>query len=673
MKKKLNLLFVLCCLALNSFAQHFVVDYSAGQGDQYSVIVPFPTGITLDVNDEIVVIDANGFGNAGVVTINATTTFPVVINTYLQTTVGANTIPGAIPGNPITFKIWDASEGVEYDAIPTFGSGTNGTFGNGFACQVTVLTVTLSSQLTINVAEVLAYPNSTASIDISIENPNNVVIEGILITIFFDPTLTLGTPSFTNDPVNFPDLNYDFVINDVLTDRIIIVAAYNGVGTPFNGSGTIGSFQLNVPASAVVGDVYYLTLGNTQINELPATDITLDNGSITIQQNLFTIQGDVITPAGTPVSNATLSLVSGGTTNTAISNPNYSFTDLLLGDWTMTAEKTDDLNGVSAYDGSKGLQYLAGLISFTPYQLIALDVSGNGTVSASDASEILQYVASIITNFSSGKDWVFVAEPLTGTYTGYDVPAFSETKSYLPLNMNMLSEQWIAVRLGDITGNWASDSKMKLGELGKTEHYLNVKQGDIVKILVSSNEYLTYEGIDALSEFDLEYLNPINAYTNLSGNYFTKFNNGKIAIASSGNASSGNGLFLVLEFEALKSGITPFSLNTLQVNEQDIEYTLAFEGATTITDFEVISKSITIFPNPCTTSTTLSFPANEIGKINIQIFNTEGKIVNITEVFNNSNGVQNVELNTTEFVEGVYFCKIIMPSTTITKKFVVIK
>jgi parallel beta-helix repeat protein len=54
---------------------------------------------------------------------------------------------------------------------------------------------------------------------------------------------------------------------------------------------------------------------------------------------------------------------------------------------------------ITAFDASLILQYLVSLITLTPTQLTAADVSSDGTVSALDASYILRYVVGIITGF----------------------------------------------------------------------------------------------------------------------------------------------------------------------------------------------------------------------------------------------------------------------------------
>jgi hypothetical protein len=54
---------------------------------------------------------------------------------------------------------------------------------------------------------------------------------------------------------------------------------------------------------------------------------------------------------------------------------------------------------ISAYDASLAVRYAVGLISLTPQQITAADVSGNGGVSAYDVSLIAQYVVGLIDRF----------------------------------------------------------------------------------------------------------------------------------------------------------------------------------------------------------------------------------------------------------------------------------
>jgi hypothetical protein len=62
-------------------------------------------------------------------------------------------------------------------------------------------------------------------------------------------------------------------------------------------------------------------------------------------------------------------------------------------------------------DAEAALQYAVGLRTLTAEQLIAGDVTGNGTVTSQDASLILQFALGLQTSFPAsslcGSDWAF--------------------------------------------------------------------------------------------------------------------------------------------------------------------------------------------------------------------------------------------------------------------------
>jgi hypothetical protein len=77
------------------------------------------------------------------------------------------------------------------------------------------------------------------------------------------------------------------------------------------------------------------------------------------------------------------------------------------GSYTVTPSKTGDVNGINSLDVSRIQQYLVGLTTLTPNQLLAADVDGNGTVSSLDASRLQQYLVGIPSNNNVGR-WRFV-------------------------------------------------------------------------------------------------------------------------------------------------------------------------------------------------------------------------------------------------------------------------
>ena len=142
--------------------------------------------------------------------------------------------------------------------------------------------------------------------------------------------------------------------------------------------------------------------------------------------------------------------------DTTDSNGEYGLIDLPPDNYVVCPEKEYDTgSAISAYDASWILQYVVGLKTFTPYQLIAGDVSGNGSVSAFDASKILQYNVGLINQFPVMPDsthfWRFVPEDFPISQSNWNKAP--DSIAYLPLNRDT-TDNYFGIIYGDVTGNW---------------------------------------------------------------------------------------------------------------------------------------------------------------------------------------------------------------------------
>lgn len=135
----LSLFLVLGCQQL--FAQnlqHFTVPGYGG--DSYSIIVQSASsnGSALQAGDEIAAYDDGNGGPGLIAAVAYDGQYPVVMTAHMQNS--SLNLTGAVPGNPITFKMWRASEQKEYSASAVFLSG--GHFGDSYASAVSSLSST---------------------------------------------------------------------------------------------------------------------------------------------------------------------------------------------------------------------------------------------------------------------------------------------------------------------------------------------------------------------------------------------------------------------------------------------------------------------------------------------------------------------------------------------------
>jgi glucose/arabinose dehydrogenase len=144
---------------------------------------------------------------------------------------------------------------------------------------------------------------------------------------------------------------------------------------------------------------------------------------------------------------------------------NFVIPGLTTGNWHIEPHKLGGFGpGISALDSAITLRAVVGLDSLTSLQTLAADVTGNGTVSALDATRILQFDIGELTQFSAGQlcasDWLFIPaavvvpnQQITDPHLGNGT-CRPGAIAYTPLTASAANQDFVAVLLGDCTGNW---------------------------------------------------------------------------------------------------------------------------------------------------------------------------------------------------------------------------
>jgi hypothetical protein len=168
---------------------------------------------------------------------------------------------------------------------------------------------------------------------------------------------------------------------------------------------------------------------------------------------------------GTMVPDVTVDLIGPGqVTTTTGGDGSYIFGDPGAGDWQIEPRKLGGTgNGITALDATYALQAVVGTRTFSDVQRLACDVTGDGTVSSLDAARILQWVAGMRAQLpaaeSCGSDWLFVPDPATVANQRLVAPQMAPmcqpgAIAYEPLSTPVDGQNFLAVLLGDCTGNW---------------------------------------------------------------------------------------------------------------------------------------------------------------------------------------------------------------------------
>lgn len=168
---------------------------------------------------------------------------------------------------------------------------------------------------------------------------------------------------------------------------------------------------------------------------------------------------------GATVPDVTLSLSGAGQLSARTNDDGaFAFAEPGAGDWQLTASKQGDQGaGISAVDATYALEHVVGLRQLDAQQLLACDVTGDGSVSSLDAARILQFIVGMMDRFpvatSCGSDWAFVPDPSSAPNQRLVPPQMGPgcqagAIAWEPLETPVEGQDFLAVLFGDCTGNW---------------------------------------------------------------------------------------------------------------------------------------------------------------------------------------------------------------------------
>lgn len=234
--------------------------------------------------------------------------------------------------------------------------------------------------------------------------------------------------------------------------------------------------------------------------------------------------------ADRPVRNAVVQLTGSSmrTTNTSATG-SYAFTNLPPGNVVIEPRKVGEFGtptAITALDASWVLQAVAGQRIFDANQRLASDVTGDGTLSALDATRILQRQVGMLTRFAvadrCNSDWMF--RPLPGPALNQQLiqPLVSTGMcrrgaiSYNPLVGSVAQQDFLGVLFGDPTGNWQPPTTAgALRGLASAPHTLRVRAarpagGGMLRLPLAIKGDDPYYSIDVTVTYDSDLLTPVS-------------------------------------------------------------------------------------------------------------------------------------------------------------------
>ncbi|MDX2170296.1 MAG: hypothetical protein SF182_24705 [Deltaproteobacteria bacterium] len=179
------------------------------------------------------------------------------------------------------------------------------------------------------------------------------------------------------------------------------------------------------------------------------------------------------------------------------------------GTWAVEPAKAGGFsNAISSLDAARVLQVLAGLATFNAQQRLACDTTGDGTLSALDAVNILKFSAGVIARLPvadrCNSDWLFYPTPaeVGGQQIVYPALAGGNCQQgnilYNPLSASAANQDFSAMLFGDCTGNWTNGSSLRRVGATATVHAgaPRAARGGMVRVPIYVQSSAAFQALD---------------------------------------------------------------------------------------------------------------------------------------------------------------------------------
>ncbi|MCW5925117.1 MAG: HYR domain-containing protein [Saprospiraceae bacterium] len=195
-----------------------------------------------------------------------------------------------------------------------------------------------------------------------------------------------------------------------------------------------------------------------------------DNAGNCVPGDKATVAGWLKTESGAGLEDASVQLVSGASSQASSSDAQgaYAFPKAvpLGGSYTVTPTKDDNpLNGVSTYDLVLISRHILGLEPLSsPYRMIAADANKSGSITTFDIVELRKLILGLYDELPNNTSWRFVDKSFA--FPNPDNPfqtQFPETVSAADVQGHHLSDDFVAVKVGDVNGT-AIPSSLHAGD-----------------------------------------------------------------------------------------------------------------------------------------------------------------------------------------------------------------
>lgn len=448
--------------------------------------------------------------------------------------------------------------------------------------------------------------------------------------------------------------------------------------SPLRGAGTLLYINFAVSSRVVPGDSSDLVLTQFQFNDGDPAAFTIPG---VLKIPLYSISGAVRYymehSPGLPIDSVLLSITGSAALNEFTDEGGgYHFGNLVggLGYAVRPSKEGDRHDAVTAFDASMVTRSIVGLETLAEDQRIAADVTGNGTISALDASQILRFVVGIVFDFGIGRDWTFRPERI-------DFPV---------LDADYTDQDFKGILFGDVSGNW--------GELGglkgvpqqpdriKVSHVKGTP-GEILRVPVVLVNPENVLAADFDLTYDPDFITALYAITtDLTSEFLLEFKvtEGRMRIAMAGTKPIDKGgecieIAVQVSPRAQPGDACPFELKA-RLNETHLPSLTGRVTASAAPPREyALSQN---YPNPFNPTTSIQYAvAGDEAKtqhVTLKIFNALGQKIRTLVDEGREAGYYTViwdgrDVYGNEIASGLYFYRLEVGAYCATKRMILMK
>jgi subtilisin family serine protease len=411
------------------------------------------------------------------VSIPGTNVLPPGIEYYITATDGITQVFNGTPALPHAVVV--NNEPALTSVSPNHGSSGGGTpvnltgtlfqegasvlFGGVLAGNIVVVS---ENQITC-----ITPPHYPALVDVTVKNLDDTESTLLHAFTFEDQGVVVSLPGLSGNYGTFVDVGLSAAnVTGLRAAEIEIqfdpnVLRVHGINTGtltagwslMTNASTPGRLALSlasatsVTGSGTLAQINFEVLGNPSMSTpLNIQSASLNDGAIAlvtqagqfVVSGFFNLSGTVSYFGGGVVPGVSLSLSGTGTFQASTGETGqFSFAGIPTGSYILTPSKADEAAEITAYDASLVLQSTLGLISLSEPQRMAADVNKNGSVTSMDAAYILEHAVGLseLPFQGAGKIWDFLPS----------------SRSYALMNANQTAQDFTAILIGDVSGNWA--------------------------------------------------------------------------------------------------------------------------------------------------------------------------------------------------------------------------